>query len=115
MTKMERAFPAFALGFAFYYAAAFEFNSGYWPAFTYYPAINEFIWFFGFGNDEIGPPMHWYGWMTNAALAGAVLGAIALALPTKIIEKTWPVIAWAGPLAAMGFMIYADRFFFFPQ
>ena len=50
MNWMERAFPAFALGFAAYYGAAFEFNSGYWPAFTYYPAVNEFAWFFAFCN-----------------------------------------------------------------
>jgi hypothetical protein len=30
----------------------------------------------------------------------------------KIVEKAWPVVAWAGPLAGMAFMIYADRFFF---
>jgi hypothetical protein len=36
-------------------------------------------------------------------------------LPSKIIEKAWPVVAWAGPLAGMAFMVYADRFFFIPQ
>nr|TFG55399.1 MAG: hypothetical protein E4H34_00580 [Hyphomicrobiales bacterium] len=112
MSWMERAFPAFALGFAAFYACAFEFNSGYLPAFTYYPAVNEFVWFFGLGSDEIGPPMHWYGWMVNATLAGAVLAALSQLLPVKIVEKAWPVVAWAGPLAGMAFMIYADRFFF---
>lgn len=114
MSWMERAFPAFAFGFAAYYGAAFTLNSAYWPAFTYYPAVNEFIWFFGLGNDDIGPPMHWYGWMVNASLAGAALGAIALILPAKLIEKAWPTLAWAGPLAGMAYMLYADRLFFFP-
>jgi hypothetical protein len=115
MNALARFSPAFALGFAAYYAAAFELNSGYWPAFTYYPAINEFVWFFGVGNDEIGPPMHWYGWMVNGAICGAFVGGLALLLPSKIIEKAWPTLAWAGPLAAMAFMVYADRFFFIPR
>ncbi|MEY4879759.1 MAG: hypothetical protein RJB62_1228 [Pseudomonadota bacterium] len=109
---MARAFPAFAVGFTIYYAIAFEYNCCYLPAFTYYPAINEFVPFFATGNDEIGPPMHWYGWMVNAALAGAALAVISLLLPAKATEKAWGVLAWAVPLVGMGAMVYFDRLFF---
>jgi hypothetical protein len=112
MNATARALAGFGLGFAVYYAIAFEYNCCWLPAFTYYPAVNEFIWGFGTGNDEIGPPMHWYGWMVNAVWAGLVLGGVAALLPASLTAKAWSILVWAGPLAAMAFMVHADWLFF---
>jgi hypothetical protein len=112
--KWGVALSAFALGFTVYYAIAFEFNCCYLPAFTYYPAVNDFVPGFATGNDEIGPPMHWYGWLVNSFLVGALVAALALFLPAKPLEKFWGTVAWGAPFAGMLYMIYADRVFFFP-
>jgi len=110
MKGLERALPAFAAGCAAFYAAAFVFN---WPAFTYFPAVNLWQWGWAAESDEVGPPMHWYGWIAYSALTGLGAGALSLLLPAQITEKAWAVLAWFVPVAAMAYLIYAERNFFF--
>ena len=109
MKGMERFLPAFAVGFAVYYALAFEYN---WPMFTYFPAIDEWHWGLVLGSDDRGPPMHWYGWMAYAAVTGAVLGGLSLLLPSRQTENIWAVLCWAVPLGAILFLAYVERQFF---
>src|ERR1051325_7385382 len=94
----SRAFPAFAIGFALFYAPAYSFTGATstvtWPLFTYFPAIERWNWGLVPGNDNIGPPMWWYGWILSAALVGLILAAIAMLLPEKAIEKTLATLVW---------------------
>src|SRR5258708_36707522 len=61
----SRAFPAFAIGFALYYAPAYSFtgatSSFTWPLFTYFPAVAMWRWGLVPGSDTIGPPLGWIG------------------------------------------------------
>jgi hypothetical protein len=47
MNKLAaRAFPAFAVGFALFYAPAYSFTTGdagfNWPLFTYFPSVGDY-------------------------------------------------------------------------
>ena len=107
--NISRAFPAFGVGFAAYYCPAFLYN---WPAFTYFPAINE--WHLGkvAAGENTGPPMYWFGWMFYAALVGIALMIVTLILPEKVTEKLWAVASWAAPLAAILWLAYEGRHWF---
>ncbi len=39
------------------------------------------------GNDNIGPPMWWYGWIASAAIVGLVFALISLLLPERAIRQ----------------------------
>lgn len=103
-----RAFPAFAVGFAAYYAPAYCFtgadSSFSWPLFTYFPNLNEFRWGLVPGSDTAGPPMWWYGWIASAAIVGLIAAVIALLLPARATEKLWTTLYWSVPLAAFVFL-----------
>ena len=109
MKGMGRALPAFAVGFGGYYAPAFQFN---WPMFTYFPAVNGFVWGWAPGSETVGPPMHWYGWMAYGVIVGLVLAGLALLLPAKRTEKVWAVLCWVVPLASILWLGYVERQFF---
>ena len=87
----SRAFPAFAIGFALYYAPAYSFtgatSSFTWPLFTYFPAVDMWSWGLVPGNDTIGPPMWWYGWICAAAIVGLIFAAIATLLPERTFQR----------------------------
>ena len=112
----SRAFPAFAIGFAAYYAPAYSFtgaNSTFtWPLFTYFPEIDQWRWGLVPGNDTIGPPMWWYGWIASAALVGLVCAVIALLLPERATEKLWSTAVWIAPIIAFAFLWNWERVWF---
>jgi hypothetical protein len=113
-----RAFPAFAVGFALYYAPAYSFtgaNSAFsWPLFTYFPAIDR--WNLGLvpGNDNIGPPMWWYGWIVSAIVVGLIFAVIAMLLPEKATAKLWATLIWVVPILAFVFLANWELVWFFP-
>jgi hypothetical protein len=111
-----RAFPAFATGFALYYAPAYCFtgatSSFSWPLFTYFPAVEEWHWGLVAGNDTVGPPMWWYGWIASAFLVGLAFAVIALLLPARITEKFWAITVWLVPIAAFIFLWNWERVWF---
>ena len=113
-----RAFPAFAAGFALYYAPAYCFtgaNSSFsWPLFTYFPAINEWRWGLVPGNDDIGPPMWWYGWIVSAVIVGLIFAVIALLLPERVTMKLWSLLVWLVPIGAFLFLINYELVWFVP-
>jgi hypothetical protein len=114
----SRAFPAFAIGFALYYAPGYAFtgaNSSFsWPLFTYFPAVDQWNWGLVPGNDNIGPPMWWYGWIASGVLVGLVFAAIAMLLPAKSTEKPWSVAIWAVPLVMFVFLLNWELSWFIP-
>jgi hypothetical protein len=116
MTIAARAFPAFAVGFAAYYAPAYAFtgaNSSFsWPLFTYFPAINVWQWGLVPGNDTIGPPMWWYGWIASAAIVGLIVAALSLLLPARATEKPWALLVWVVPILAFLFLANWEKVWF---
>ena len=117
----SRALPAFAIGFALYYAPGYAFtgaNSSFsWPLFTYFPAAQPAAyWALGLvpGNDNIGPPMWWYGWIAAGALVGLVFAAIAMLLPEKTIAKPLSVAIWVVPVVMFVFLLNWELSWFIP-
>ncbi len=116
-----RAFPAFAVGFAIYYAPAYCFtgadSSFSWPLFTYFPAAEPAHWQWGLvpGNETLGPPMWWYGWIASATIVGLIAAVIALLLPARATEKMWATLFWAVPIASFIFLLNWELVWFYPM
>ena len=122
MSKIAaRAFPAFAVGFALFYAPAYSFTSGdatfSWPLFTYFPSVGDYgelyPWLVG-GSDTLGPPMWWYGWIASAAVVGLIFAGIALLLPERTTMRMWSVLVWVAPILAFVFLLDYELFWFVP-
>ena len=115
----SRAFPAFAIGFALYYAPAYSFtgatSSFTWPLFTYFPAVDVWAWGLVPGNDTIGPPMWWYGWICSAAIVGLIFAVIAMLLPERTFQKILATFVWVVPIAAFVFLLNWELPWFFPM
>jgi hypothetical protein len=115
----SRALPAFAVGFALFYAPAYCFTGGTstfsWPLATYFPAADPAFWAFGLvpGSETLGPPMWWYGWIMSATLVGLVFAGISLVLPAGF-EKHLQKALWIVPLAAFIFLFNWELVWFSP-
>jgi hypothetical protein len=105
---MERAVSAFAAAFGIFYAVAFKYNL---TPFTYFPAVNQWVWGSPPGSDTLGPPMYWYGWLTYCVLVGLAAGAVAMILP-RGREKFWATLAWLGPVGSMAYLGWEARHWF---
>jgi hypothetical protein len=114
----NRALPAFAVGFALYYAPAYSFtgaNSTFpWPLFTYFPEIDVWRWGLVAGSDTTGPPMWWYGWIAAAAIVGLIFAAVAMVLPEKTTAKMWRGALWTVPILAFVFLLNWELSWFIP-
>jgi hypothetical protein len=112
----SRAFPAFAVGFSLYYAPAYCFTKGTakfsWPLFTYFPSVDMWQWWLVPGNDTIGPPMWWYGWLASATLVGLAFAVIAVLLPARLTARFWSVAIWVVPIAAFIFLASWEKVWF---
>jgi hypothetical protein len=96
----------FSMLFAVIYSLCFYFN---WPMFAYYPQVNEFHLSTELQN-QLGPPILWYGWLATAALASAV---VAVVIPRRVAGRLPPNLAWAVPGAMiLAILIYEKRWFF---
>jgi hypothetical protein len=102
-----RTFPILAAAFALIYIIAAE--SGL-AAVTYYPKLGTWRLWTQPGGAEIGPAMHWYGWMITAAAGAVVVSLAALPLTRSWAPPAW--IGWAVPLATMVAFLYFLRDFF---
>ena len=58
-----------------------------WPLFTYHPAINRLDFWKYPGAPEDGPPMFWYGWVLLSAAGAFVLGLIATAISSPLLQR----------------------------
>jgi hypothetical protein len=67
--------------------------------------VNEWHWGLVAGNDTIGPPMGWYGWIASAAIVGLICAGIALLLPERATEKPWSSLIWIAPILAFVFLL----------
>ena len=105
---MARATSAFAAAFAIFYVLAFRFNL---TPFTYFPAINAWRMGVVAGNDTVGPPMFWYGWIVYSLVAGLVAGAVAYALP-RSTDRAFSVLVWLVPVGSIAYMAWEGRHWF---
>lgn len=102
---MKGRFPVFAVTFAVVYAVVYYFAvDRNWALFSYGPAVGE--WTALTRAASAGPTMYWYGWMTTAAIAGALAGLAACLLPVRVTRYLWPDFAWLVPLGAMAAFAY---------
>ena len=116
-----RAFPAFAVGFALFYAPAYSFTTGdagfSWPLFTYFPSVGDYGEVHPglvAGSDTLGPPMWWYGWIASSLIAGLVFAGISMVLPEKATMRIWSTLVWVAPILAFIFLLDYEMFWFVP-
>lgn len=69
------------------------------PLFTYYPAVDEYVFGFAKMTESQGPAMYWYGWIVNASLFATIAALITTALPlsskmTKYIAHLLWLAVW---------------------
>lgn len=72
------------------------------PLFTYYPAVDEYVFGFAKMTESQGPAMYWYGWIVNASLFATIAALITAALPLS--SKTTKYIAHLLWLAVWGLL-----------
>ena len=96
MNKVARAFPVFSIAFAVFYAWGISLNNTF---LFYYPKIGR--WNFGRlpRSPEIGVASQWYGWTADAILGALIVAAIYLAIPPRLLPRTWSGWSWVVPLA----------------
>jgi hypothetical protein len=96
----------FSMVFAVTYSLCFYYN---WPMFAYYPQVVEFHLSAGL-QDQLGPPILWYGWLATAVLVSAV---VAVIIPRRLTDRLWPGLAWAVPGGViLAILVYEKRWFF---
>lgn len=83
------SFKIFSIVFGVFYTAAFF---ALWSPFRYYPMLNRF--FLDAQGPEAGPPILWYGWISTAFVASAV---VALIIPRRFADRLWPGFTWLVP------------------
>jgi hypothetical protein len=85
----------FGIAFTLLYTVLERLN---WPLFTYQPAAGKLYFWLHRPLSGEGPPMYWYGWIVNAAIAALVLGWIG-----TIISGQWlrPATVFCCALAAL--------------
>src|SRR5215813_383525 len=71
----------FGIAFTLLYTVYERLN---WPLFTWQPAVGKMYFWLHRPLSGEGPPMYWYGWIVNAAIAALVVGWIA-----TIISGQW--------------------------
>jgi hypothetical protein len=95
----------FTMLFVVSYSLCFYYN---WPLFSYYPQVKEFHLSAQLQN-QLGPPILWYGWLATAALVG---GVVAVVVPRQLARRLWPGLAWAVPGGViLAILIYEKRWF----
>ncbi|HUK58711.1 MAG TPA: hypothetical protein VLV50_05715 [Stellaceae bacterium] len=97
--KAARVLPVFSAAYAVIYLVAMYENLA---LATYYPRLRQ--WFALTVTDlpkSAGPAMYWYGWIATAAIGGAVVALLALALPERPLARFMAVASWAAPLGAV--------------
>jgi hypothetical protein len=77
-----------------------------WPLFTYQPAAGKLYFWLHRPLSGEGPPMYWYGWIVNAAIAALVLGWIATIISGQWLRRATVFCCalaalWPSALAAL--------------
>jgi hypothetical protein len=57
--------------------------------------------------------MYWYGWLATSALGALIMAAASCAFPSRWSARVWSGWTWVLPLAAMLFIAFVLRGYFF--
>jgi hypothetical protein len=93
----------FGIAFTLLYTVLERLN---WPLFTYQPSVGKlYLWLHRPLGGE-GPPMYWYGWIVNAAIAALVVGWIATMISGQSLRRATVFCCalaalWPAALAAL--------------
>src|SRR5262245_11098693 len=79
--KVRTLVFTFGIAFTLLYTILERLN---WPLFTWQPAVGKMYFWLHRPLSGEGPPMYWYGWIVNAAIAALVVALIA-----TIISGPW--------------------------
>jgi len=84
-TKRARTFTfTFGIAFTLLYTVLERLN---WPLFTYQPAAGKLYFWLHRPLSGEGPPMYWYGWIVNAAIAALVVAWIATIISVQWLRR----------------------------
>jgi hypothetical protein len=96
----------FGIAFTLLYTVLERLN---WPLFTYQPAAGKLYFWLHRPLSGEGPPMYWYGWIVNAAIAAFVVGSIATIISGQWLRRATVfscTLAALGPAALAALRIY---------
>lgn len=104
-----RTLPAFSIAATITYFVVMGLGVA---TFIYYPQVDE--WHLG-RHADIGPPMLFYGWLADAALAGLAAAGIAAILPPRVaLALVGPCawLSWAVPVGVTVAILFFLRSYF---
>jgi hypothetical protein len=96
----------FGIAFTLLYTVLERLN---WPLFTYQPAVSKVYFWLHRPLSGEGPPMYWYGWIVNAAIAALLLGWIATRVSAQWLRRATVfccVLAGLWPAILTGLRFY---------
>jgi hypothetical protein len=93
----------FGIAFTLLYTVLERLN---WPLFTYQPAAGKLYFWLHRPLSGEGPPMYWYGWIVNAAIAAFVVSCIATIISDQWLRRATVFCCalaalWPAALAAL--------------
>src|SRR5215470_19940708 len=93
----------FGIAFTLLYTVYERLN---WPLFTWQPAVGKMYFWLHRPLSGEGPPMYWYGWIVNAAIAALVVGSIATTISGPWLRRATVFCCalaalWPAALAAL--------------
>jgi hypothetical protein len=93
----------FGIAFTLLYTVLERLN---WPLFTYQPGVGRLYFWLHRPLSGEGPPMYWYGWIVNAAIAALVVGWIATTISGQWLRRATVFCCalaalWPSALAAL--------------
>ena len=106
---LVRILPAFSMGAALTYFFVMGFGI---VSFIYYPQAGA--WRLA-RHEGLGPPMFFYGWLLDAALAGLLAAGVAATLPRRVSAGILHIYSWASwltPLALTAAVVFFLRNYF---
>ncbi len=104
--KVRTVAFTFGIAFTLLYTVLERLN---WPLFTYQPAVDKLYFWLHRPLSGEGPPMYWYGWIVNAAIAAFVVGWIATTVSGQWLRRATIfccALAALWPTALAGLRIY---------
>ena len=101
--KFETFAITFGIAFTLLYTVLERLN---WPLFTYQPAVSKLYFWLHRPVGGEGPPMYWYGWIVNAAIAAFVVSCIATIISDQWLRRATVFCCalaalWPAALAAL--------------
>ena len=106
-TKVRTFVFTFGIAFTLLYTVLERLN---WPLFTYQPAAGKLYFWLHRPLSGEGPPMYWYGWIVNAAIAAFVVAWIATIISGQWLRRATVFCCalaalWPAALAALRIFI----------